>query len=302
MRGVTNGYSRIVYFRDFYFRDESILGDAAMAFINTRDNNQIYLKDWGQGSLVVLIHGWPLSADSWDDIALALAEAGHRVIAYDRRGFGRSSQPWNGYDYDTLADDLAAVLEYAAADNASIVGFSMGGGEVARYMSRHAGKGISKAVLISSILPFRLQTADNPAGTPQAKFDKTAQSIRTDRAQFFSTFFKDFFGVNEKSNAVSKELLEWVRGIALQSGIKPALACLESFSSTDFREDLTSFKVPTLFIHGTEDLTVPIESSSRLAAAAIPHATLFEYVGAPHGLFATDKDRLVRDLLHFLKH
>lgn len=277
-----------------------------MTFINTTDNHQIYLKDWGQGSLVVLIHGWPLSADSWDEIALALADAGHRVIAYDRRGFGRSSQPWDGYDYDTLADDLAAVLDYAAIDgsetnSAAIIGFSMGGGEVARYMSRHAGKGVNKAVLISSILPFRLQTADNPAGTPQAKFDKTDFSIRADRAHFFSGFFKDFFGVKEKSQAVSNELLIWARGIAMQAGIKPTLACLHSFSSTDFREDLAAFKIPTLFIHGTEDLTVPIEASSRLAAAAIPHATLLEYAGAPHGLFATDKDRLVRDLLHFLK-
>ncbi len=273
-----------------------------MTFIKTSDDTEIYLKDWGQGSLVVLIHGWPLSADSWDDVALALADTGHRVIAYDRRGFGRSSQPWNGYDYDTLADDLAAVLEYAAADSASIVGFSMGGGEVARYMSRHAGKGIEKAVLIGSILPFRLQTPDNPAGSPQEKFDKTELGIRDDRAHFFTGFFKDFFGVKQNSQAVSKELLEWAHGIAMQAGVKPTLACLQAFSSTDFREDLAAFKVPTLFIHGTEDLTVPIESSSRLAAAAIPHATLLEYAGAPHGLFATDKERLVRDLLHFLKH
>jgi len=272
-----------------------------MTFINTKDRNQIYLKDWGQGSLVVLIHGWPLSADSWDDVALELAEAGHRVIAYDRRGFGRSSQPWNGYDYDTLADDLAAVLDYAAVEGATLVGFSMGGGEVARYMSRYEGKGIDKAILVSSVLPFRLETKDNPLGTPQAKFDKTKFSIRADRAHFFSGFFKDFFGAKEKSQAVSNELLIWARGIALQASIKATLECLHSFSTTDFRPDLAAFKIPTLFIHGTEDLTVPIESSSRLAAAAIPHATLLEYVGSPHGLFATDKDRLVRDLLHFLK-
>ncbi len=277
-----------------------------MTFINTKDNNQLYLKDWGEGSLVVLIHGWPLSADSWDEIALALADAGHRVIAYDRRGFGRSAQPWDGYDYDTLADDLAAVLDYAAAGgsetkDAAIVGFSMGGGEVARYMSRHAGKGVGKAVLISSILPFRLQTIDNPAGTPQAKFDKTDSSIRTDRAHFFSKFFQDFFGVSEKNQPVSNELLLWAKAIAMQAGVKPTLACLHSFSSTDFRPDLTAFNIPTLFIHGTEDLTVPIESSSRLAAAAIPNASLLEYEGSPHGLFATDRDRLVRDLLHFFK-
>lgn len=272
-----------------------------MTFINTSDNNQIYLKDWGQGSLVVLIHGWPLSADSWDDVAMALADAGHRVIAYDRRGFGRSTQSWDGYDYDTLADDLAAVLKYAAQDQATIVGFSMGGGEVARYMSRHNGKGISKAVLISSILPFRLQSSDNPAGTPQAKFDKTDLAIRTDRAHFFQGFFNDFFGVNEASQPVSKELLEWARGIALQASVKATLSCLTSFSRTDFRSDLAAFKIPTLIIHGTKDLTVPIESSSRLAAAGISQSILLEYSGAPHGLFATEKIRLIRDLLHFLQ-
>lgn len=273
-----------------------------MTFINTRDNNQIYLKDWGQGNLVVLIHGWPLSADSWDDLGIKLVEAGHRVIAYDRRGFGRSSQSWDGYDYDTLADDLAAVLDYAAQGKAAIVGFSMGGGEVARYLSRHGNEKISKAVLIASILPFRLQTNDNPAGTPQAKFDKTAQAIRSDRALFFNGFFKDFFGVTESSQPVSNELLEWARSIAMQASVKATLSCLASFSTTDFRKDLSAFQVPTLFIHGTEDLTVPIESSSRLAAAAIPQSTFLEYPGAPHGLFATEKERLARDLLQFLKN
>lgn len=272
-----------------------------MTFITTSDNNQIYLKDWGQGSLVVLIHGWPLSADSWDDIAMALADAGHRVIAYDRRGFGRSSQPWSGYDYDTLTDDLATVLDYAAQDHAAIVGFSMGGGEVARYMSRHAGKGISKAVLVSSILPFRVQTEDNPTGTPQEKFDATDAAIRKDRAHFLQEFFNKFFGVTEQSQAVSKELLEWARGIAMQASVKATLECLHSFSRTDFRQDLAAFKVPTLIIHGTKDLTVPIESSSRLAAAGIPHASFLEYEGAAHGLFATEKERLTRDLVKFLQ-
>jgi non-heme chloroperoxidase len=272
-----------------------------MTYITTSDNTQIYLKDWGQGSLVVLMHGWPLSADSWDDVALALADAGHRVIAYDRRGFGRSSQPWSGYDYDTLADDLAAILAYAAQDQAALVGFSMGGGEVARYMSRYNGKGIAKAVLISSILPFRLQTEDNPKGSPQEKFDKTAHAIRADRAHFFHGFFKEFFGIGGASHPVSPELLQWARDVALQSSVKATLATLASFSTTDFREELAAFNIPTLFIHGTADLTVPIESSSRLAAAAVAQSTLIEYRGAPHGLFATEKNRLVRDLLSFLK-
>ena len=272
-----------------------------MTFINTKDDNQIYLKDWGHGKLVVLVHGWPLSADSWDDVALALAEAGYRVIAYDRRGFGRSSQPWDGYDYDTLADDLAAVLDYAKQDNAAIIGFSMGGGEVARYMSRHKGKGVNKAVLIASVLPFRLETADNPNGTPQEKFDETLTKIREDRPHFFTEFFRKFFGITENPKAVTQEVLDWAKDIALQAGIKPTTECVRSFSSTDFREDLKAFKVPTLFIHGTKDVTVPIESSSRLAVAAIPSAKLLEYKGAPHGLFATDKQRLIQDLINFLK-
>jgi non-heme chloroperoxidase len=273
-----------------------------MTYINTSDNTQIYLKDWGKGSLVVLIHGWPLSADSWDDVAMALADAGHRVIAYDRRGFGRSTQTWDGYDYDTLSDDLAAVLKYAAQDKAAIVGFSMGGGEVARYMSRHDGKGISKAVLISSILPFRLQTDDHPAGAPQAQFDKTATAIRTDRAHFFLDFFNKFFGVNGSTQPVSIELREWARNMAMQASVKATLDCLRSFSSTDFRPDLAAFTVPTLFIHGTRDLTVPIESTSRVAAPAITQSTLIEYEGAPHGLFATEKDRLAKDLIAFLRN
>lgn len=278
-----------------------------MTYITTSDDTQLYLKDWGKGNLVVLIHGWPLSADSWDDVAMSLADAGHRVIAYDRRGFGRSSQPWGGYDYETLADDLSAVLTYAAkdqpkSDQATIIGFSMGGGEVARYMSRHGGKGVGKAVLISSILPFRLKTKDNPTGTPQEKFDESALGIRTDRAHFFQTFFKKFFGVTESSQAVSEELLEWTRSIAMQASVKATLDCLTSFSRTDFRQDLAAFKVPTLIIHGTNDLTVPIESSSRLAAAGIPQCIFLEYQGAAHGLFATEKERLIRDLLHFLLH
>jgi len=278
-----------------------------MPFINTADNTQLYLKDWGKGNLVVLIHGWPLSADSWDDVAMALADAGHRVVAYDRRGFGRSSQPWSGYDYDTMADDLAAVLKYAAKDQATpnqatIIGFSMGGGEVARYMSRHSGKGVNKAVLISSILPFRLKTSDNPAGTLQEKFDESALAIRTDRAHFFQGFFKKFFGVTDSSQPVSQELLEWARSIAMQASVKATLDCLTAFSTTDFRQDLAAFKVPTLIIHGTDDLTVPIDSSARLTAPGIPQCIYLEYQGAPHGLFATDKERLIRDLLHFLLH
>lgn len=271
-----------------------------MEFVTTADSTRLYCKDWGTGSPVILIHGWPLSADSWDDQAMALAEAGHRVIAYDRRGFGRSSQPWNGYDYDTLADDLAAVIKQAGVQDAVLVGFSMGGGEVARYMSRHGGQSVAKAVLVSSVLPYRLKTRDNPAGTEQVAFDKSAQAMRADRARFFTGFFRTFFGVGAASSPVSPELLDWARGIAMQASLRATLECAKSFSSTDFRSELQAFKVPTLIIHGTEDKTVPIDASSRAAAKGIAGCTLVEYEGAPHGLFATHKTRLARDLLDFI--
>lgn len=271
-----------------------------MSTITTRDKTELYVKDWGHGQPVILIHGWPLSADTWDDQALALADAGYRAIAYDRRGFGRSSQPWSGYDYDTLADDLAAVIQQTDAQDAVIVGFSMGGGEVARYMSRHNGRSVSKAALISSVLPYRLKTSDNPSGTEQAAFDQTAQALRADRPAFFEEFFKNFFGVSLMAHPVSDELLAWARSIALQASLKATLACAKSFSSTDFRGDLAAFKVPTLIIHGSDDKVVPIEASSRLTAQSLPQATFIEYEGAPHGLFATHKARLTQDLLDFL--
>lgn len=271
-----------------------------MNYITTTDKTRLYVKDWGTGQPVILLHGWPLTSDSWDDHAMAIANAGFRAIAYDRRGFGRSTQPWNGYEYDTLADDLACVIEQTAAQDAVLVGFSMGGGEVARYMSRHGGKSVVKTALISSILPYRLKTDDNPAGTEQGAFDETAQAITEDRAQFFTGFFNNFFGVGLLSQPVSDELLEWARNISMQASLKATLECLRSFSTTDFRGDLPAFKVPTLIIHGTEDKTVPIDASARAAAQGIPHSTLIEYDGAPHGLFATEKKRLADDLLDFL--
>ncbi|MBI5257451.1 MAG: alpha/beta hydrolase [Burkholderiales bacterium] len=270
-----------------------------MSTVTTADNTQLYVKDWGTGRPVILIHGWPLSADSWDDQAMAIADAGHRAIAYDRRGFGRSSQPWSGYDYDTLADDLAAVIHQTEARDAVLVGFSMGGGEVARYMSRYGGKSVVQAVLVSSVLPFRLKTPDNPAGTDQAAFDKTALALAEDRPRFLAGFFRTFFGVDTAREPVSDELLAWARGVAMQASLKSTLACLASFSSTDFRSDLGAIKVPTLIVHGTEDKTVPIDASSRAAAKGIAHHTLVEYEGAPHGLFATHKQRLTKDLLDF---
>lgn len=272
-----------------------------MPYVTTRDNTNLYVKEWGSGRPVILMHGWPLSADSWDDGALAFAEAGFRAIAYDRRGFGRSDQPWNGYDYDTFADDLAAVIEASGARDATLVGFSMGGGEVARYMSRHNGKNVVQAALVASVVPYMLKTGDNPNGVPQAVFDQITAGIKEDRARFWANFFKDFFGVGLVSKPVSDEVLEWARDTAMEAGLWPTLAAAKAFGTTDFRPDLAAFKVPTLIIHGTGDKTVPINASARQAAKGIPQARLIEYDGAPHGLFATDKERLAKDVLAFLQ-
>ena len=275
--------------------------DDKMQYVTASDQTKLYVKDWGHGRPVILMSGWPLSSDSWDDQAMALANSGYRAIAYDRRGFGRSSQPWNGYDYDTLADDLASVIEQTGAKDAVLVGFSMGGGEVARYMSRHGGASVAQAVLVASVVPYMLKTSDNPAGTEQAVFDKMAAGMKEDRAKFFAGFFKDFFGVSMVSHPVSAEMLEWARSVSMQASLQATLACAKSFATTDFRPDLSAFKVPTLVIHGTDDKTVPIDASGRPAARGISQSELIEYEGAAHGLFATEKDRLTRDLLKFLR-
>ena len=272
-----------------------------MGYITTRDNTKLYVKDWGSGRPVILMHGWPLSADSWDDQAIAIANAGFRAIAYDRRGFGRSDQPWSGYEYNTLADDLAAVIQETGAQDATIVGFSMGGGEVARYLSRHQGRNVAQAALISSVVPYMLKTSDNPNGVDQSLFDQMTAAMQQDRAKFFTGFFRDFYGVGLVSHPVSQELLEWSRNVAMQASLKATLDCANAFATTDFRSDLAAFTVPTLIVHGTKDQTVPIDATGRIAAQHIPHAKVIEYEGAPHGLFATHKEQLTNDLLAFLR-
>lgn len=272
-----------------------------MPHIKTRDGVELYVKDWGQGRPVILLHGWPLTADTFDDLSMAIADAGMRAISYDRRGFGRSEQPFNGYDYNTLADDLADVIAATGANDATILGFSMGGGEVARYMSRHGGANLRSAILVASVVPYMLQTEDNPNGTPQATFDEMTEGMKEDRAHFFASFFKDFYGVGMFDKAVSAEVLDWSVRQAMMAGLKPTLACAAAFATTDFRPDLAAFKVPTLIIHGTDDKTVPIDAAGRAAAAGIAGATLLEYDGAPHGLFATHKDRMIEDVLAFLR-
>lgn len=271
-----------------------------MTMIPTRDGNALYCKIWGNGRPVVLIHGWPLSADTWDYHAMQIADAGFKVIAYDRRGFGRSDQPFGHYDYDSLSDDLSDVMTATQCNDASLIGFSMGGGEVVRYMSRHAGRHVKQCGLISSVVPYMLKTDDNPNGVDEAVFDRMTEAVLTDRAAFFTNFFKEFYGVGILSKPVSDEYMQWTRSVAMQASLKATLACAKSFATTDFRADLEAVTVPTVVIHGTQDQTVPIDASGRPAAKGIASAVLKEYEGAPHGLFATHKEDLAADLLEFL--
>ena len=270
-----------------------------MPYATATDGTRIYYKDWGSGRPVALIHGWPLSSDTWDDVALALAEKGFRAIAHDRRGFGRSDQPWDGYDYDTFASDLGVVLDSAGIDEVALVGFSMGGGEVARFTSRDPQR-VTQAVLIGSVVPFLLKTDDNPDGAPRGVFDDMVEGIRKDRGDFFRGFFKDFFGVGLLKSPVSDAVLDDAWRQAMLAGLKPTLACVRAFSETDFRPDLASFTMPTLVIHGTKDATVPIDLTARVVAKTVPGARLIEYDDGAHGIFASHKDRLIADLLDFL--
>ena len=272
-----------------------------MTMVTTRDGTRLYCKELGHGRPVVLIHGWPLSSDSWDPIALALAEAGFRAIAYDRRGFGRSDQPWHGYDYDTFSDDLADVMAFCGIDtDVALVGFSMGGGEIARYMSRHHGKGVTQAALISAVVPMLVRDDSNPEGVPEATLMEMVQGMREDRAHFFVQFFKLVFGVGFVSKPVSSELLDWAWSMAMQAGLHPTIAAAKAFGFTDFRGDLASITVPTLIVHGTADKTVPIDATGRETARLLHDALLIEYTDEPHGVIATQTAALSTDLITFL--
>ena len=262
----------------------------------------LYYKDWGRCDPFVLLHGWPLTADTWDDAAIRLVEAGHRCIMPDRRGFGRSDQPWDGHDYDTYADDVAAVLEDAGVNQpVTLVGFSMGGGEVARFLTKQGKGRVSKAVLVSSVVPYMRQTDDNPDGVPQSTFDTMTEGMKKDRAHFFKGFFHDFFGTGFISQPVSNEVEMNAWRQTMMAGLRPTLAAAQAFATTDFRPDVRSFDgVPTLIIHGTSDKTVPIDATGRVMAKEVPDARIIEYDGSAHGLFATDKERLCDDLVAFL--
>ncbi len=271
-----------------------------MAYATTSDGTRLFYNDWGSGTPIVLVHGWPLNADMWEYNARVLAEAGHRVIAYDRRGFGRSDQPWSGYDYDTLAADLGAVMEAADVTGATVVGFSMGGGEVLRFLTRDGGARVSKAVLAASVAPYLLKGPDNPDGVDKSVFDGMVAGLQKDRPAFLAPFGKAFFGAGLLNFSVSSDLLQWAGNLALQASPKATLDCVRAFSETDFRADCAAVKVPTLIVHGDSDHTVPIEASSTRAAAMIPGSHLVVYEGAPHALVLTEAERFNKDVLAFV--
>ena len=276
-------------------------GELRMSTVTTTDGTQIYFKDWGEGDPVVFSHGWPLNADAWDSQMLFLGQKGYRVIAHDRRGHGRSSQPWQGNNIDTYADDLGALLDQLDLKNVTLIGHSTGGGEVVRYMGRHGTKRIAKAVLIGAVPPLMLKTERNPGGLPLSVFDGIRAGVVADRSQFFKDLTNPFYGYNKPDAKISQGVRDsfWLQG--MQVSIVGAYECIKAFSETDFTEDLKKIDVPTLILHGDADQIVPIEDSALLSAKLVKNSTLRVYPGAPHGMCTTLADKLNADLLAFLK-
>jgi non-heme chloroperoxidase len=278
-----------------------IIKENAMSTFTTKDGTEIFFKDWGTGSPVVFSHGWPLDADAWDLQMMFLADKGYRVIAHDRRGHGRSSQPWNGNNMDTYADDLAELVDHLDLKGATHVGHSTGGGEVARYIGRHGSKRVSKAVLISAVPPIMLKTEANPAGLPISVFDGLRAGVLADRSEFFKDLSLPFYGYNKPDAKVSQGIRDefWREGMLMS--IKGAYDCIKQFSETDFTEDLKKIDVPTLILHGDADQIVPIVAAGLLSAKIVKNATLKVYPGAPHGMCTTLADKVNADILAFLK-
>ena len=272
-----------------------------MPTITTKDGTQIYYKDWGTGQPLVFSHGWPLSADAWEDQMIFLAARGYRCIAHDRRGHGRSAQPWSGNDMDTYADDLAELVAALDLRNAIHIGHSTGGGEVARYIGRHGTGRVAKAVLVGAVTPQMMASPANPDGVPHAVFDGIREGVKNDRAQFFYDLTLPFYGFNRDGAKTSDGLRQSFLRQGLQCSIQSAYACIKQFSETDFTEDLKKMTIPTLVIHGDDDQIVPIAATARRAVEILPQGRLEVYEGAPHGLPTTHKDRLNADLLAFLK-
>jgi non-heme chloroperoxidase len=273
-----------------------------MATITTTDGTEIFYKDWGTGQPVVFSHGWPLNADAWDDQAFLVASNGFRAVAHDRRGHGRSGQPWTGNEMDTYADDLAQVIEALNLSDVILVGHSTGGGEVTRYMGRHGTARVAKAVLVGAIPPLMLKTDANPDGTPIEAFDEIRAGVIADRSQFYKDLSAPFYGANRPGSTVSQGTRDafWLWG--MQVGLKGAFDCVKAFSETDLTEDLERIDVPTLIIHGDDDQIVPIAASAHRSAEIVKDATLKVYPGAPHGLFVTHKDQFNADLLAFISN
>jgi non-heme chloroperoxidase len=273
-----------------------------MPTIPTRDGTQIYYKDWGTGQPVIFSHGWPLNSDAWESQMYAVASAGYRAIGHDRRGHGRSSQPWDGNDMDTYADDLAQLIEALDLRDVILIGHSTGGGEVARYIGRHGTDRVAKVVLVSAVPPLMLQTPENPGGLPISVFDDLRKATLADRSQLYKDLASGpFFGFNRPGAKVSQGAIDsfWLQGMMV--GFKGAYDCIKAFSETDFTEDLKKFDVPTLIIHGDDDQIVPIDAAGRASAKIVQNAELKVYPGGAHGLAVTAREQLTNDLLTFIK-